>query len=258
MPEARIESSPLKRTSSSKFGSSSETRSSIARRAIERLMRVRLSPRREREARITSCGGLPSRIRIAPRSAATASSSRPSTRSNSSSSGRCTTSWRAASLRIASTRFWRCSSAGSIAGLRVDRGQLAHREDTRALRLALVLFLLLGGRVRAEGERVLAQRDHVAGAQPPPLLDRLPVQQRAVLAAQVAHPVGVVALLDRRVVAREPLVRAGRCRSRASGRSSPAPSRADSARGCRRRSGWRSRAWSGERPILPRRHGRTR
>ena len=130
MPEARIESSLLKRTSSSTFGSSSETRSSIARRAIERLTRVSGSPLREREALITGAGGPPSRSRIAPRSAATASSSRSSTSSNSSSSGRWTTSSLAALLRIASTRFWRCSSAGSIAG-RVLIADSSRTEKTR-------------------------------------------------------------------------------------------------------------------------------
>ncbi len=129
MPEARIESSLRKRASSSTFGSSSETRSSITRRAIERLTRVSTSPLwRERPALM--CGTPPSSSRIAPRSAVTASSSSSSTRSNSSPSGRCTTSSLAALLRIASTRFCRCSSAASIAG-RVLIAESSRTEKTR-------------------------------------------------------------------------------------------------------------------------------
>ena len=53
--------------------------------------------------------------------------------SNSSGSGRCSSSvaWR--SLSTLSTRFCRCSSSGSMAGLVLDVGELAGGEDARAL-----------------------------------------------------------------------------------------------------------------------------
>ena len=89
-------------------------------------------------------------------------------------------------------------------GVRVDRGELLDREDARALRLPF-LFVLFR-RLRAEGEGVLAEGDHVARPQPPPLAHGLPVEERAVLALEVAHPVALAPLLDRGVVAGEPLV----------------------------------------------------
>ena len=85
-----------------------------------------------------------------------------------------------------------------------DVAELANGEDTRPLRLRLLVLLFLSA--RGEGEGVLAQGDDVAGSQPPPLLQWLPVEQGPVLAAQVVDEVAFGAVLDGRVVAREPLV----------------------------------------------------
>jgi hypothetical protein len=105
---------------------------------------------------------------------------------------------------MASTRFWRCSSPGSIAG-RVLIADSSRTEKTRVpsgSRSSSSSAAVL----RAEGEGVLAESDHVAWSQAAPLAHRLAVEQRAVLAVEVAHPVAVAPVLDRGVVAREPLV----------------------------------------------------
>ena len=202
MPEDRMLCSARKRASSMTLGRRSDTRSSMTRRAIERLTRPRASPFRLREAFTCRAGGVPPRSRMAPRSAGTASKSRLRILSNSSFSGRCSTSSLTALLRVASTRFCRCSSAGSMAGL-VLMSLSSRTEKTRVPSGSSDVLLAL---LRAEGQAVLAERDHVALPEPALVLDGQAVQERPVLALEVEHVEPVRLLEDLRVVAGQPLV----------------------------------------------------
>ncbi len=126
MPEERTLSWERKDASSSTLDRMSEMRSSMTLRAMERLTLVIVAPSRLREALMTGTLGVPSRSRIAARSAGTVLNSRSRISSNSSGSGRWLTRALVAWVRMLRTRFWRCSSVGSIEGL------VATSESSRA------------------------------------------------------------------------------------------------------------------------------
>ena len=166
----------------------------------------------------SAAAGSPSRSRMAPRSAGTASKSR--FRIMLEQLGQRPVLERARSAAL--LQRWPAPGSAGPAPAASMAGLVLMSESSRAEKIAralgLRLVLLAARSCLGEGQLVLAQRDHVAVAQAPLAGHALAVEQGAVLAAQVGEEEAPLLGGGSRRGGGRATGRAGRCRSPASGR----------------------------------------